>query len=76
MRPRQEEGLSDPPQRIMIVCASALAIDQLLDKLSKAVPNPTKHIVRLGQSATRQDLNQKYTLEATKKNDAAAYERV
>ena len=59
----------------MIVCASTYAIDQMLDKLSQIFADPS-HIVRLGQSMTRTDLNEKYALEATKKNDAAAYERV
>jgi len=46
----------------------------LLDKL--AVLEDRASIVRLGQSMVREDLNSKYTLEITRKNDAAAYERV
>lgn len=74
LKPKQVLGLSDPPQRIMIVCAANSSVDLVLDKLSSIshkVP-----IVRLGQSMTREDLNQKYALEATKKNDVEAYTRV
>ena len=47
----------------------------MLDKLSKVITNANQ-IVRLGQSMTRPDLNELYALEATKKNDPEAYERV
>lgn len=74
LRPRHEEGLSDPPQRILIVCAQTHSVDLVLDKL--AVLGDKIPIVRLGNSMLREDLNTKYTLEATRKNDAEAYERV
>ena len=68
-------GLSDPPQRILIVCAQTHSVDLLLDKLA-SIESQKVPIVRLGQSMVREDLNNKYTLEVTRKNDAAAYERV
>lgn len=74
LKPKQEEGLSDPPQRILIVCAQTHSVDLVLDKL--AVIADKVPIVRLGQSMVREDLNKKYMLEATRKNDAEAYERV
>ena len=74
LKPKQEQGLSDPPQRILIVCAQTHAVDLVLDKLSSI--SDRVPIVRLGQSMTRDDLNKKYTLEATRKNDPDAYERV
>ena len=47
----------------------------MLDKLGQVITD-SSIIVRLGQSMTRPDLNEKYALEATKRNDPAAYERV
>ena len=75
LKPKQVQGLSDPPQRLMIVCASNHSVDQMLDMLT---PMADKHsIVRLGQSFARADLNEKYALEATKKADGAeVYQRV
>jgi superfamily I DNA and/or RNA helicase len=58
----------------MIVCSANHAVDLLLDKL--AVIADKISIVRLGTSMNRDDLNRKYALEATKKNDAIAYTRV
>ena len=46
----------------------------MLDKL--AVLSDKYPIVRLGQSMTRQDLNDRFALESAKKNDVEANERV
>lgn len=56
------------------MCAQTHAVDLVLDQLQVIAKNTP--IVRLGQSMTRDDLNKKFALEATRKNDAAAYERV
>ena len=58
----------------MIVCSANHAVDLVLDKL--AVIADKVPIVRLGQSMSRDDLNKKYAIETTKKNDAAAYTMV
>ena len=71
LRPMQVVGLSDPPERILIVCAQSNGVDLLLDKLASF--SSKWPIVRLGQSNSREDLNKKYTLEIARKNDATAY---
>ena len=55
LKPKQVVGLSDPPQRLMIVCAANHSVDLVLEKLD-AISNRVP-IVRLGQSMTREDLN-------------------
>ena len=50
-------------------------MDLIIDKLAASFQN--KHpIVRLGHSSVREDLNERYSLETARKNDAVAYERV